>query len=129
MSLTKLLAPFSGIAMLVGAACTANPVPVVKEVIGPDGTQMLHVDCRGNEAECYQAVGRRCQAGYDLFWTVSRAPGRYLVRCRALRYAPPPAQPNWGWARETRPVDPWRPPAHHDGGPDVERYPSLDLGY
>lgn len=115
--------------MVASVACAAKPKPIVTDVVGPDGTRMLHVDCAGSEAECYQAVGRRCQAGYELFWTVSRAHGRYLARCRAIRYAPASPQTNWGWARETRPVDPWRPPPHHDAGPDGERYPSLDLGY
>ncbi len=95
---------------------------------------MLHVDCRGSEAECYRLVGRRCQAGYELYWTVSRQHGRYLARCRRPRYGPryaPPAQPNWGWARETKPVDPWvskRPPEPADAGADAE-YGALDLGY
>ncbi|MEZ4226177.1 MAG: hypothetical protein R3B13_34845 [Polyangiaceae bacterium] len=99
----------------------------MSSVVGPDGSRMLHVDCGGSEVRCYEVLGQYCPGGYDLFWTVSRQPGRYLARCRLparVSYPVGPV-PQSGWAHETRPEDPWQRDAGAGDGSSWDG----DIGY
>jgi hypothetical protein len=70
--------------------------PRAREVIAPDGTTALHVQCEDDVGECYSAAGRYCPSGYVMEPSVAGAEsGSFLVRCRApwMVLAPLPAPP------------------------------------
>lgn len=65
----------------------------VSPIVGPDGSRMFHLSCKGQEARCYQLAGERCPTGYDLSRTHSDRES-FLLRCRG----PGQAALQSGWA-------------------------------
>jgi hypothetical protein len=90
-------------------------------IIGPDGTQMLHVHCGNEQVECFQLASELCPRGYDLSPIFDPHDGNFLVRCKsptqpsAIASVAPsvPAQPEQpAAARQTRqcpPEEAWPP--------------------
>ncbi|MCA9646624.1 MAG: hypothetical protein H6718_14490 [Polyangiaceae bacterium] len=85
--LSALLVTSLALAVL-GCARTQPPrAATVRPIIGPDGSQMLHVSCAGDEGLCYQAAGEACPGGYDVGRTHSVSQGNFFVRCRPPSYS------------------------------------------
>jgi len=94
----------------------------VQEIVGPDGSAMLHVSCGSDQGRCYALAGTRCPNGYEIF-PAAGAPGNFLVRC--ISYPPasawaaaPPASPPSSWtqsepaasrAQEPQAAEAWPP--------------------
>lgn len=104
----------------------------VRAIVGPDGTQMLHISCGEDEGLCYQAAGERCPAGYDVGKTHSMLVGNFFVRCR-----PPSYSDAWsvrGGASPSTPL-PAPPPTQSTAVPSASApayYPrpgEFDVGY
>ncbi|MBX3181591.1 MAG: hypothetical protein KIT72_13030 [Polyangiaceae bacterium] len=81
---------------------SAETSGVVRPIVGPDGSQLLHISCGADEGRCYQLAGERCPAGYDVGRTHSGERGQLFVRCRppapygsawSVRGGPEPAPP------------------------------------
>lgn len=62
-------------------ACT-EPAGATR-IVGPDGTQMLHVHCADEQVACFQLAGELCPHGYFLSPIFDPHDGNFLVRCRA----------------------------------------------
>ncbi|HEX3854825.1 MAG TPA: hypothetical protein VHW01_27880 [Polyangiaceae bacterium] len=120
---------FGGV-VLVGwslalVACVEQPG--AERIIGPDGTQMLHVHCGDEQVACFQMAGERCPHGYDLSPIFDPHDGNFLVRCRTPMTTPgfvaaaatQPAhastqpRPNEGWppSEVAMPTEPWPAPS------------------
>ena len=56
--------------------------PGAERIVGPDGTQMLHVHCADEQVACFQLAGERCPHGYDLSPIFDPHDGNFLVRCK-----------------------------------------------
>jgi len=72
-------------ALLVSACAqpkSAQDAGRVRAIVGPDGSQMLHVSCGDDEGLCYQIAGQNCPSGYDVGRTYSQERGQFFVRCR-----------------------------------------------
>ncbi len=84
----------SGLAAVLAVACVE---PGATRIVGPDGTQMLHVHCGGEQVACFQIAGELCPHGYFLSPIFDPQDGNFLVRCKApsaavtIASAPPPA--------------------------------------
>ena len=122
---------------LLIAGCVEQPG--AQRIVGPDGTQMLHVHCGDEQVACFQMAGERCPRGYDLSPIFDPHDGNFLVRCRTPsttpayvtvapstpRAAPTQAPTNDGWppAEVARPSEPWPTPSSN--------VPSrtIDIGY
>ncbi len=61
--------------------------PGAARIVGPDGTQMLHVHCGDEQAACFQIAGDACPHGYYLSPIFDPHDGNFLVRCK------PPLEP------------------------------------
>ncbi len=143
-----LLALASGCVEPVGAA----------HIIGPDGTQMLHVHCGDEQVACFQLAGELCPRGYFLSPIFDPHDGNFLVRCKdpgqavvaSVAPAPAPtvvvARPTQGTATQTRaaesdwpptevaiPSEPWPAPSANAPPADVPASKTaagaVDLGY
>src|SRR5882757_3983300 len=112
---------------LVAIGCVETPG--AERIVGPDGTQMLHVHCGDEQVACFQLAGERCPHGYFLSPVFDPRDGNFLVRCKdpaqasvVASAAPQPAQaqplpgsvararaPEEGWppAEVARPAEPW----------------------
>ena len=136
-------------------AC-AEPAGATR-IVGPDGTQMLHVHCADEQVACFQLAGELCPHGYFLSPIFDPHDGNFLVRCRAWtdepaiavnpappvpaspptaasvpspRLAPPPGEPDQSWppAEVAKPAEPW--PAPTAGGPAPSgAIRDVDTGY
>ena len=123
-----------GVAALFATACVE---PGAARIVGPDGTQMLHVHCGDDQVACFQIAGEACPHGYYLSPIFDPHDGNFLVRCRApltsvaiapqytpvpsaapaaqqypsfvTRDTPPVASPEQPWppAEVARPTEPW----------------------
>src|SRR5450432_1949204 len=119
------MARFGGV-VLVGlslavVACVEQPG--AERIIGPDGTQMLHVHCASEQVACFQLAGERCPHGYDLSPIFDPHDGNFLVRCRepqttTVAISGPPANrpaaaglaaagDRWPPAEVATPTEPW----------------------
>jgi hypothetical protein len=74
------LAKALGLLLLGAAACQS---PGAQRIVGPDGSQMSHVHCGSDQAECFRIAGELCPTGYELRPVLSANDGNFLVRCRA----------------------------------------------
>jgi hypothetical protein len=120
--------------------------PGAAHIVGPDGTRMLHVHCKGEQVACFQIAGDRCPHGYDLSPIFDPHDGNFLVRCREPQASPvvvasskapaPNTNPSaavsdrWPPAEVATPSEPW--PTHVSPDlPPAARTPSgaVDLGY
>ena len=135
----------AGLSLLLSAPGCAAP-PGAARIVGPDGTQMLHVHCEGEQVACFQIAGDRCPHGYDLSPIFNPRDGNFLVRCREPQLSPvvassaPTAHPNmnpaavvsdrWPPAEVARPSEPW-PTSANSELPPAPRTASgvVDLGY
>jgi hypothetical protein len=119
-----------------------------ERIVGPDGTQMLHVHCADEQVACFQIAGERCPHGYDLSPIFDPHDGNFLVRCRnaaPLRSAIPidarasaprtveqarTAEQRWTPVEVATPTEPWPTPSS-SALPPTPRTPSgaLDIGY
>jgi hypothetical protein len=108
-----------------------------ERIVGPDGTQMLHVHCGHEQVACFQLAGDMCPRGYFLSPIFDPHDGNFLVRCKdpaqaaLVANAPQPApvtQParapvmctrapdsDWPPSEVARPSEPW--PAPSAGAP------------
>jgi hypothetical protein len=116
--------------------------PGAQRIVGPDGTQMLHVHCGDEQVACFQMAGERCPHGYDLSPIFDPHDGNFLVRCRTpsttpayvaagpapVRAAPAEARANDGWppTEVARPSEPW--PAPSSNLPPAPAG-AVDIGY
>jgi len=129
------------------AACV-EPVGAVR-IIGPDGTQMLHVHCGDEQVACFQLAGELCPRGYFLSPIFDPHDGNFLVRCKdpalasAVAVQSQPTQaapagavsvrarvPDEGWppTEVAKPSEPW--PAPSAGSPVPKTaIGDVDLGY
>lgn len=124
-------------------------------IVGPDGTQMLHVHCGDEQVACFQLAGELCPRGYFLSPIFDPHDGNFLVRCKdpalngaSVAAAPiQPAQampavqpatpvsvharvPEDGWppTEVAKPSEPW--PAPSAGSPVPKTaIGDVDLGY
>jgi len=67
-------------AALLAVGCVE---PGAARIVGPDGTQMLHVHCGDDQAACFQIAGEACPHGYYLSPIFDPRDGNFLVRCKA----------------------------------------------
>lgn len=119
-------------------SCAAEPS--VAPIVGPDGTPMFHVSCRGHESRCYQLAGERCPAGYDLSRTHSDRES-FLLRCRGPGRAALPSSwapgPNLAPAPYSSTAAPYptavpvttAPPGYPPLGSGMQPLPKDDVGY
>lgn len=77
--------------LLACAACAVQPVAY--PIVGPDGTQMLHVNCGADEGRCFQLAGQSCPYGYDMYAVHPPSGETFLVRCHYA--AQQVAKPTW----------------------------------
>jgi hypothetical protein len=136
---------------LLGALASACVEPAgAARIVGPDGTQMLHVHCGDDQVACFQIAGEQCPRGYFLSPIFDPHDGNFLVRCKdpgqssAVAVATPPAEPaqttqvsavharppedGWPPAEVARPSEPW--PAPSAGAPVPKTaIGDVDLGY
>ena len=138
---------------LLLAACV-EPAGAAR-IVGPDGTQMLHVHCADDQVACFQLAGELCPHGYDLSPIFDPHDGNFLVRCREpnragaiaatpqlppvqatqpAQSAPPatvharPPEPGWPPSEVARPAEPW--PAPSAGAPQPQSaIGDVDIGY
>lgn len=144
MTTLRKLAPFALISLFV--ACVEQPG--AQRIVGPDGSQLLHVHCGKEQVSCFQLAGERCPHGYDLSPIFDPHDGNFLVRCRSaaplvvITNSTAPLPPRtassataavsdrWPPAEVARPSEPW---------PDTSAQPStpppagsahpVDIGY
>jgi len=145
------IARFGGVVLgalsLAFVGCVETPG--AERIVGPDGTQMLHVHCGDEQVACFQMAGERCPHGYDLSPIFDPHDGNFLVRCRTpistpgfVAEASPPAQSarsaggaqprtNDGWppAEVATPTEPW--PAASSALPPAPRAATgaVGIGY
>ena len=145
------IARFGGVVLgalsLVVVGCVETPGAA--RIVGPDGTQMLHVHCGDEQVACFQMAGERCPHGYDLSPIFDPHDGNFLVRCRTPIAAPgfvaaasspaqagrsaggAPARANDGWppVEVATPTEPW--PAASSALPPAPRTTTgaVDIGY
>lgn len=134
---------------LFSTACVEPPG--AERIVGPDGTQMLHVHCGQDQVACFQIAGERCPHGYDLSPIFDPHDGNFLVRCRnpALTRAlvsaaaetarPAPrasAQPHavddsWPPSEVATPTEPWPATPSSSALPPAPRSSNgaVDIGY
>lgn len=123
-----------------------------EHIVGPDGTQMLHVHCGDEQVACFQLAGELCPQGYFLSPIFDPHDGNFLVRCKAPAQAaliasatrPAAADPgqasqvtvvrthapqaDWPPPEVARPSEPW--PAPSAGAPVPKTaIGNVDLGY
>ncbi|MGE0320954.1 MAG: hypothetical protein AB7K71_21465 [Polyangiaceae bacterium] len=113
--LSGLLAASLPLAVVACARTQPPRAATVHPIIGPDGTQMLHVSCGDDEGLCYEAAGEACPTGYDVGRTHSLSKGNFFVRCR-----PPSYSDAWsvrGGAAPSTPLP--TPPASADPAPSA----------
>jgi hypothetical protein len=139
----------------LGGAC-AEPAGAAR-IVGPDGTQMLHVHCGDEQVACFRLAGEMCPRGYFLSPIFDPHDGNFLVRCKdsaqgvvaanaSLQAATQPAptvpavtaasspsraappDPGWPPTEVARPAEPW--PAPSAGAPAPQSaIGDVDLGY
>jgi hypothetical protein len=120
--------------------------PGAERIVGPDGTQMLHVHCAEEQVACFQLAGERCPHGYDLSPIFDPHDGNFLVRCRepqtttTVVNAPQPARTaaagaaaandRWPPAEVATPTEPW-PTAPSNALPATQHgaFGTFDFGY
>jgi len=128
---------------LLATGCVEQPG--AERIVGPDGTQMLHLHCGDEQVACFQMAGERCPHGYDLSPIFDPHDGNFLVRCRTpgappayLAAAPTtpraaptqtPASDAWPPTEVARPSEPW--PAPSTNLPPAPRTAAgaVDIGY
>jgi hypothetical protein len=132
-----------GVLCLLFSGCVEPPG--AERIVGPDGTQMLHVHCGDEQVACFQLAGERCPHGYDLSPIFDPREGNFLVRCRnpaltrsVTAASSTPAQSNAGAPRNdgwpptevATPTEPW-PAASNANLPPTPRTATgaVDLGY
>jgi hypothetical protein len=83
---------------LISALISACVEPAgAAHIVGPDGTQMLHVHCGDEQAACFRLAGEMCPRGYFLSPIFDPHDGNFLVRCKdasqfgVIANAAPPA--------------------------------------
>jgi hypothetical protein len=139
-------------AALLGALAGACVEPAGAEhIVGPDGTQMLHVHCGDEQVACFQLAGELCPRGYFLSPIFDPHDGNFLVRCKDPSQAsivasvapqPPPAQPlqgtvprarpaeeGWPPTEVARPAEPWPAPSASSAVPRTASGDVVDIGY
>ena len=124
-----------------------------ERIVGPDGTQMLHVHCGDEQVACFQIAGERCPRGYDLSPIFDAHDGNFLVRCREPESAPimatnaapvtrsaarststssgeATAADRWPPAEVATPTEPW-PTPDNSAAPSAPRSATgaVDIGY
>lgn len=132
---------------LLGALLSGCVEPAgAQRIVGPDGTQMLHVHCGDEQVTCFRLAGEMCPLGYFLSPIFDPRDGNFLVRCKgpaqsgqlAAASAPaPPAppgritivrtrapDPNWPPPEVAQPSEPWPAPRTATPAPST-----VDLGY
>jgi hypothetical protein len=121
--------------------------PGAERIVGPDGTQMLHVHCADEQVACFQLAGERCPHGYDLSPIFDPHDGNFLVRCkdpqasgafatratapsaRASSSSSPAADDRWPPVEVARPSEPW-PVSSSGAAPSPNAASStVDIGY
>jgi hypothetical protein len=142
-------ARFGGVVLgglsLILAGCVETPG--AERIVGPDGTQMLHVHCGDEQVACFQMAGERCPHGYDLSPIFDPHDGNFLVRCRTPISTPavvaasprqsgrsagnvqPRTDDGWPPAEVATPTEPW--PASSSALPPAPRTATgtVDIGY
>lgn len=137
-------------ALLTALAFTACARPGAQRIIGPDGSQMVHVHCGADQGTCFRLAGELCHSGYELQPVLAGSEGNFLVRCRAPKpaasavascpsaapapVAASPSRDAWPPSNEPWPVAyPWSPPetsATVQSAPATRPAPvEIDLGY
>jgi hypothetical protein len=77
--------------LALGIAALAGCVrPGAEPIVGPDGSQMLHVHCGADQGECFRLAGQSCPFGYDYAPVYDPKDGNFFVRCRSGVAAQPP---------------------------------------
>jgi hypothetical protein len=122
-----------------------------ERIIGPDGTQMLHVHCGDEQVACFRVAGEMCPRGYSLSPIFDPRDGNFLVRCRdpsepsAIANAALPAaakpesgrisivrtrtpDPDWPPHEVAQPSEPWPAPSAATPAPKAG-ISTVDLGY
>src|SRR4051794_16779208 len=66
--------------VLLAPGCVEPPGST--QIVGPDGTRLLHVHCESEQVACFRIAGDRCPHGYDLSPIFDPHDGNFLVRCR-----------------------------------------------
>ncbi len=137
-------AVIGGLGLLAGCI----EAPGALRIVGPDGTQMLHVHCGSEQAACFQIAGERCRHGYDLSPILDAHDGNFLVRCRNPALArslsaagpevvrstvsarPRAVEDGWPPAEVAMPAEPWPVPSSSTSRP-TPRGPTstVELGY
>lgn len=131
---------------LLAISCVETPG--AERIVGPDGTQMLHVHCGDEQVACFQMAGERCPYGYDLSPIFDPHDGNFLVRCRTQSSTPsfvagaPAASPagraplqtrvsdGWPPAEVATPTEPWPAPSNNSLPPAPRTATgSVDIGY
>jgi hypothetical protein len=77
--------------ILVGALAIAvcggcSRAPRARTIVGPDGSDMLHVSCGADQGACFELAGQHCPDGYRLSAIFAPASNNFLVRCQSSRH-------------------------------------------
>ena len=129
-------------ASLVLVGCVEPPG--AERIVGPDGTQMLHVHCADEQLACFQLAGERCPHGYDLSPIFDPHDGNFLVRCRdplatptqvarsatpATHAANESAADRWPPTEVARPSEPWPTTRSELPAAPRDAAGAVDIGY
>jgi len=144
MMLRRLAFPLALLGWVV--ACVEQPG--ARRIVGPDGTQLLHVHCGKEQVSCFQLAGERCPHGYDLSPIFDPRDGNFLVRCRMAtplvvitnNPAPPPQSrgagtataaisDRWPPAEVAIPAEPWPATSASAAPTPPDSARPVDLGY
>ncbi len=112
-------------ALLVSACAqpkSAQDAGRVRAIVGPDGSQMLHVSCGDDEGLCYQIAGQSCPSGYDVGRTHTQERGQFFVRCR------PPNPYGAAWSQRGPNAGPASPPTPPPSTPPPASAPTPATG-
>lgn len=61
--------------------------PRAHRIIGPDGSDMLHVSCGSDQGACFALAGDNCPNGYRLVPIFNPEANNFLVRCQSRTHS------------------------------------------